>query len=114
MRSNNKIVVEKIRAHIFEAVESYDGAQTYEEARKAVYKEFSDAFNHPYEVQRTPNEQTRFERYMDNGAFNFEWQTQERRKFILSLGIAQKREYSDNEVNKFYSYLIFRQCVQLR
>lgn len=115
MRSTRKEVTSKVHEHILECVNDYDdfGYTTPKEAAEHLYNEFKTAFEHPNIIKQVPNEASRFKDYINNGAFSFLFWTDDRREWIISLGIAQKRKYSDADVDKYYSWLIYRETLKL-
>ena len=112
MKSTRKEVTSKVHEHILECVNDYDdfGYKTPKEAAEHLYDEFKTAFD---EIKSTPNEASRFKKYIDGGAFNFLFYTEDKREWIISLGIAQKRKYSDRDVEKYYAWLIYRETLKL-
>ena len=115
MRSTRKEVTSKVHEHILECVEDYDdfGYKTPKEAAEHLYDEFKTVFDNVHEIKHTPNEASRFKKYIDGGAFNFLFYTEDMRNWIISLGIAQKRKYSNRDVEKYYAWLIYRETLKL-
>lgn len=115
MRSTRKEVTSKVHEHILECVEGYDdfGHKTPKEAAEHLYDEFKEAYGNRIEVGRAPNEASYFRRFINDGNFNFLFWTNDKRNWIISLGIAQKRKYSDKDVEKYYAWLIYRETLKL-
>lgn len=113
MRSTRKEVTSKVHEHILECVNDYDdfGYTTPKEAAEHLYSKFTYVYGHSREG--APNETSRFKKYIDGGAFNFLFYTEDKRDWIISLGIAQKRKYSDRDVEKYYAWLIYRETLKL-
>ena len=115
MRSTRKEVTSKVHEHILECVNDYDGDElrTPKEAATLLYNDFLDAYGDIIEAGRPPNEASYFRRYINDGNFNFLFWTVDKRDWIISLGIAQKRKYSDKDVEKYYAWLIYRETIKL-
>ena len=115
MRSTRKEVTSKVHEHILECINDYDdyGYETPKEAAERLYSEFKFAYGNRIEVDRAPNEASYFRRFINDGNFNFLFWTDDKRDWIVSLGIAQKRKHSDKDVEKYYAWLIYRETIKL-
>ena len=73
MRTNSKEVRNAIRSHILECVYDYseNTFPTLKEACNHLYNEFNRVANHAYNKKRIPNDQKRFEDYLQNAYFYF-------------------------------------------
>lgn len=101
-----------MRAHILESVTDYNGDvfPTEEEAINHLKNEFERVANYPYNLQKFPNNQDRFNDYLMGIPFGFEFEYHRIVEFLDSLGFNPRgSQFSDDTSAKFYSYLIFKE-----
>lgn len=112
MNSNRKEVREQVKKHILESVydENGDEFDTFKEAAQHVAAEFDRVANHPYNVKRLPNQQERFQDFMQGLPFHFEYTYHNQRKIVAKwLQSENPEEYTDSEVAKRYYYMIYKE-----
>ena len=115
MKTNSKIVREKIRQHILDCVyfpdESY--SDNMNDVADYLYSEFCRVANHEYNIRKFPNDQERFSDYLNGIPFNFEYTHFGIKEFLNGLGInPENKEFSDEKSLKIYHYLIYYEMIK--
>ena len=112
VRTNSKEVREKVRKHILDSVYDYEENQfpNFQDASQHLTDEFKRVADHPYNLKRFPNNQKRFQDYLQGIPFNFEFENYKIEEFLNGLGINPTgKEYSSDKMWHLYSYLIWRE-----
>lgn len=112
VRTNSKEVREKVRQHILDSVYDYEENKfdNFQDASQHLTDEFKRVADHPYNLKRFPNNQKRFQDYLQGIPFNFEFEDYKIEEFLNSLGINPTgKEYSSDQMWHLYSYLIWRE-----
>jgi hypothetical protein len=112
VRTNSKEVREKVRKHILDSVYDYEENQfpNFQDASQHLTDEFKRVADHPYNLKRFPNNQKRFQDYLQGIPFNFEFENYKIEEFLNGLGINPTgKEYSSDQMWHLYSYLIWRE-----
>ena len=112
MKSNNKEVTAKISEHILECTTDNEGNayKSLKEALRRIAMEFDRVANYPHNINRIPNDQERFMDYMYGLPFGFEFADYKINEFLSTLGLnAPRREPTQEQSNKLYFYLIWKQ-----
>ena len=115
MRTNSKEVRNAIRNHISECVYDFSGDNfaTLKEACNHLYNEFNRVANHEYNKKMFPNEQKRFEDYLQGIPFNFHYKNKDIETFLNSLGINKKnKKYEPSQMWNLYAYLIYSETIR--
>jgi hypothetical protein len=112
LRTNSKVVMDKVKEHILESVydENEEEFDTIEKASKHVSEEFKRVADYDNNKRRIPNNQDRFQDYLQGIPFNFEYEDYKIEEFLNGLGINPSgKEYSSEQMWKLYSYLIWKE-----
>jgi len=112
VRTNSKVVREAVRQHILDSVydENEEEFGNIDDASEYLVSEFKRVADYPYNFNRYPNNQERFEDYLRGIPFHFEWENYKIEDFLNGLGInPQGKEYSTDQMWRLYSYLIWRE-----
>ena len=117
MRSNTKIVADKIKQHIIDSVYDKD-ENTYtsiELAATHLYNEFCRVSSYSLNLQRYPNTQNRFKDYMQGIPFLFLISYCDITDFLNSLDInPTNRQYSTTQTEDLYYNLIYREVIKYK
>ena len=115
MRTNSKEVRNAIKNHILECVYDYseNNFATLKEACNHLYNEFDRVANHENNKKRIPNEQKRFEDYLQGVPFNFYYTNEDIETFLNSLGINKEgKKYEPSKMWNLYAYLIYSETLK--
>ena len=115
MRTNSKEVRNAIKKHILESVYDYseNTFSTLQEACKHLYNEFNRVANHVNNKKRIPNEQKRFEDYLQGIPFHFHYTNEDIETFLNSLGINKDgKKYEPSQMWNLYAYLIYIETLK--
>ena len=115
MRTNSKEVRNAIKNHILECVYDYseNNFATLKEACNHLYNEFDRVSNHAYNKKRFPNEQKRFEDYLQGVQFHFHYTNEDIETFLNSLGINKDgKKYEPYKMWNLYAYLIYSETLK--
>ena len=115
MRTNSKEVRNAIKNHILECVYDYseNNFATLKEACNHLYNEFDRVANHEYNKKRIPNEQKRFEDYLQGIPFHFHYTNEDLENFLNSLGINKDdKKYEPCKMWNLYAYLIYSETLK--
>lgn len=115
MRTNSKEVRNAIKNHILECVYDYSENKfaTLKEACNHLYNEFDRVSNDAYNKKRFPNEQKRFEDYLQGIPFNFHYTNEDLENFLNSLGINKDgKKYEPSQMWNLYAYLIYSETLK--
>lgn len=110
LNTNSKEVKDAIKKHILECVHDYDTEEVFnslQEAKTYLYNEFNRVANYPINIHNIPNEQNRFQDFMQGCVFWFEFEDYKIEQFLNSIGIL--KEFKAGEAWRLYAYLIFRE-----
>ena len=115
MKTNSKEVRNAIKNHILECVYDYseNNFATLKEACNHLYNEFDRVSNDSYNKKRIPNEQKRFEDYLQGNPFHFHYTNEDLENFFYSLGINKEgKKYEPSKMWNLYAYLIYRETLK--
>ena len=115
MKTNSKEVRNAIKNHILECVYNYseNTFPTLKEACNHLYNEFNRVANHAYNQKRIPNEQKRFEDYLQGVPFHFYYTNEDIETFLNSLGINKEgKKYEPSKMWNLYAYLIYSETLK--
>ena len=115
MRTNSKQVRNAIKNHILECVYDYseNSFATLKEACNHLYNEFDRVSNNAYNKKIIPNEQKRFEDYMQGAQFHFHYTNEDLENFLNSLGVNKEgKKYEPSKMWNLYAYLIFSETLK--
>jgi len=113
MRSNSKIVRDKVKQHILDSVYDENGNEfkSLDQANEHLVNEFKRVADYPHNLKRLPNNQERFEDYLKGIPFNFEFEDYKIEEFLNGLGInPEGKNYSSDQMWRLYAYLIWREA----
>tara|TARA_R110000782_G_C14586988_1_gene389307 strand:+ start:33 stop:395 length:363 start_codon:yes stop_codon:yes gene_type:complete len=112
LSTNSKEVKKAIEIHILDCVynETEETFTNIKDACIHLNSEFERVANYPNNLQKFPNDQNRFQDYLQGIPFYFEFENYKIEDFLNGLGINQeKKDYSTSKMWNLYTYLIFRQ-----
>jgi len=114
-RTNSKIVKNLVKQYILETV--YDDNEnmflSFKDAANHLNNEFKRVANHPYNLQRYPNDVNRFLDYLQGLPFYFLQYDDDVKEFLNSLGINPGGKiYESSTVWNLYAILIYREIVK--
>lgn len=115
MKTNRKEVRNAIKTHILACVYDYseNNFATLKEACNHLYNEFNRVANHANNKKSIPNEQKRFEDYLQGIPFYFYYTNEDIEIFLNSLGINKDgKKYGSSEMWKLYAYLIYSETLK--
>ena len=115
MKTNSKEVRNAIKNHILECVYDYseNNFATLKEACNHLYSEFDRVANYDYNKKRIPNEQKRFEDYLQGIPFHFHYYNEDIETFLNSLGINKDcKKYEHSQMWNLYAYLIYSETLK--
>lgn len=115
MRTNSKEVRNAIKKHILECVCDYseNNFATLKEACDHLYNEFDRVANYAYNKKRIPNDQKRFEDYLQGSQFHFHYTNEDIEAFLNSLGINKEgKKYEPYKMWNLYAYLIYSETLK--
>ena len=115
MRTNSKEVRNAIKKHILECVYDYSSNTfpTLKEACNHLYNEFDRVSNCANNIKRIPNEQKRFEDYLQDAYFHFHYTNEDLENFLNSLGINKEgKKYEPSKMWNLYAYLIYSETLK--
>lgn len=115
MRTNSKQVRNAIKNHILECVYDYSGNTfpTLKEACNHLYSEFNRVANFAYNKKMIPNDQKRFEDYLQGAQFHFLYTNEDLENFLNSLGINKDgNKYEPSKMWNLYAYLIYSETLK--
>lgn len=104
------VVKKQIEQHILDCVYDYSENQfnTLQDACKHLYSEFERVANHEYNLRRIPNNQLRFQDYLQGIPFNFHFSNYDIETYLNSLGInPNNKTYDTDKMWHTYSYFIY-------
>ena len=110
MKTNNKVVREKMRKHVLDCVHDPYGEEygSFEEAAKRLVEDFIRVADFKYNLYKHPNNVERFSEYMRGLHFGFEYAYHSISEFLNDLGINPNgKKYSDEASLKLYHYLVW-------
>jgi hypothetical protein len=108
MKTNNKQVREAIKQHILDCVTDING-NTFDdlkEACNALNNEFIRVANHPYNLQKFPNDQNRFSDFLQGLPFNFLYSNYDITNYLNEL-TGNDKDFDFDKTLKLYHYLIY-------
>ena len=115
MRTNSKEVRNAIKNHILECVYDFYGNNfaTLKEACNHLYNEFDRVANYENNKKIFPNEQKRFEDYLQGVPFYFHYTNEDIETFLNSLGINKEgKKYEPSKMWNLYAYLIYSETLK--
>ena len=115
MKTNSKEVRNAIKNHILDCVYDYSENKfaNLKDACDHLYNEFDRVANHAYNKKRIPNEQKRFEDYLQGVPFNFYYTDEDIEAFLNSLGINKDgKKYDASKMWNLYAYLIYSETLK--
>ena len=115
MKTNTKEVRNAIRNHILECVYDYseNNFATLEEACSHLYNEFNRVANDANNIKRIPNEQKRFEDFLQGIPFHFHYTNEDLENFLNSLVINKEgKKYEPCKMWNLYSHLIYSETLK--
>ena len=115
MKTNSKEVRNAIKNHILECVYDYseNNFATLKEACTHLYSEFNRFANFANNKKRFPNEQKRFEDYLQGVPFHFHYTNEDLENFFNSLGINKEgKKYEPSKMWNLYAYLIYSETLK--
>ena len=115
MKTNSKEVRNAIKTHILACVYDYseNNFATLKEACNHLYNEFNRVTNDAYNKKRFPNEQKRFEDYLQGIPFHFHYTNEDIEMFLNSLGINEDgKKYEPSKMWNLYAYLIYSETLK--
>lgn len=115
MKTNSKEVRNAIKNHILECVYNYyeNTFPTLKEACDHLYNEFDRVSNDVNNKKIIPNEQKRFEYYLQGIPFYFHYTNEDIEAFLNSLGINKEgKKYEPSQMWSLYAYLIYSETLK--
>lgn len=115
MKTNSNQVRKAIRNHILECVYDYseNNFVTLKEACNHLYNEFNRVANHSNNKKRIPNDQKRFEDYLQGVPFHFHYTNEDIEAFLNSLEINKDgKKYEPYKMWNLYANLIFSETLK--
>jgi len=111
MNSNRKEVREQVKQHILESVYKDDEPfKSFDDCAQYIASEFKRVANYPNNIKRVPNQQDRFQDYLQGLPFHFEYMYFNQRKVVSEwLQSVNPENYTDSEVAKRYYYMIYKE-----
>ena len=104
------VVKKQIEQHILDCVYDYNENQfsTIQDACKHLYSEFNRVANYANNIKRIPNDQLRFQDYLQGIPFHFHFYNQDIENYLNSLGINPlNKKYDSDKMWHTYSYYIY-------
>jgi len=115
MKSNSKVVRDKIKQHIIDCVYDYEENEfpDIKSAANHLNSEFNRVTGDDHFVKRMKSDQERFSYYLMGLPFHFHFYSHDIQEYLNSLGINPKGiVYDDEKSMTMYHYLIFSEMLK--